>query len=506
MDILDKIDSWGKAFRDRAAIAYVNEEITYQQLAKKSDLIAMKIMECVGTKALIQIPVVIIMERGINFVVSILGVLKSGQYYIPIEMPYPKERLEEILFQVDDCIVITDQDYDLLYNKSNIIKINIEVIENSFDTSDLVPGKKKLTCNDYCYMIFTSGTEGNPKGVLIKYQSLCNLVQNFLNQIYDEFDEFIHVGMLSSFGFDASIKQIFGALYYGHKLVISQRNDRMFSTRIQYFFSKNNISVVDGTPSIYQLLIKKENKNDWNVKYFLIGGEVMKRSFVNEFIHYLNYKAKIINVYGPTECCVDASYHLVLENEIEETEYVSIGKPIQNAYFHLHDSDGHIIDEIGKEGELYISGVLVAEGYFKQKSNRFIESYLDYGRTYKTGDLAVRNSNGDYFILGRIDDQVKVNGNRLEICEVEQTISNYIHRDVVVCLEKEKKCDFLYAFIYGVFKDTHEVEKDIYQYLKEKIPSYGIPKKLFFLDDEIPMTNNGKIDRKYLLKRYIEKM
>lgn len=502
MDILESIINFGITNPDETAICHKNQNITYGTLIRQMNAVSKEIIELkksIGSK---QTPVVILGERGIEFIVSILGVLQSGNYYIPLEMPHMQTRFDQINQQLDNYIVISLHDYDFLSKYE--LKYLIKYIDINFNC-DNTQYWKKLAPDELCYVIYTSGTKSVPKGAMIRYESLCNLVSNFLKNIYSKFDSKVSVGVLSSFSFDASIKQIFGALCHGHNLVISQNEDKLFSLRMQRLFEKHNIRVIDGTPSIYKLLMKKPKTGNWRIQTFLIGGELLKQDFIDSFMNFLNYECEIINVYGPTECCVDASYFVVNTSEKTYDNIVPIGNPIPNAHFHIHNETGELITSDNVAGELYISGVLVGDGYLMNPNSKSFYNCHTYGRTYRTGDLAIRTSSGEYVVLGRIDDQVKYNGNRLELSEVEEVISDIVKQDTVVCITKENDFDVLYAFIFEEESHTNIPETIVINECRKTLPNYCIPRKVMYIGKDTPITNNGKIDRNNLINKYLKK-
>lgn len=500
MDIIESIIGWAKKTPTQIAVSYKDRRITYYELVQRANAVSKEIIQL--KKHITQneqIPIIVLGERGPEFIISLLGVLQSGNYYIPLEMPHSQCRLNQIIGQLNNYILISTNKYDFLEEEKIKFFINYNNIQQ--DESNKYCGSR-LTPSDLCYMIYTSGTKNAPKGVMIRYESLCNLVNQFLKNIYSNIGQSVSVGVLSSFSFDASIKQIFGALCFGHNLVIAQTEDKLFSLRMQHFFEKNKIYIVDGTPSIYKLLMKKEKKPNWKVAYFLIGGEIIKRSFIMSFKQYLDYECVVLNVYGPTECCIDASYFQVNFHELN-SDILPIGKPIPNAIFHIHDINGNLIESNGEEGELYISGVLVGDGYFNQPESQNFFNSPEYGKTYKTGDLAIRNNLGEYLILGRIDDQIKINGNRLELCEVEKVISDILCSDTVVCIDKKADGDELYAFVHVNQRTEIIPEQLVVQQARNFLPSYGIPKKIIYVYDDFPLTTNGKVDRSTIIKKYL---
>ena len=494
MSWIKQIEHWATERADKIAVVCGKEKISYKMLIDKTTCLAVKIVNLKKVDA--QIPIVIVCNRGIGFIIAILASIRSGNYYVPIETPYPLERIKNILHQFDNYIVITQANLlQFFEDRNNIICIDEQ--EETQSTEFLAPLDYKK--NPLCYCIFTSGTTGMPKGVLISHQNVDNLINGFLATIYSKIDITVNVGVLSNFSFDASVKQIFGALFWGHTLVIAKREERMFPNKLQKYLEQQNIYIVDGTPSIYQLLIKKEKKNDINVKIFLIGGEVMHWSFLNRFYDYLGYNPVVINVYGPSECCVDASAYWIYGKVLNYVnDIVPIGKPIANTCFFIKEST----EGDSEKGELIIAGKLVGEGYVNYKSASF--SYDDkFGKIYKTGDIVYRDSENNYVIVGRTDDQIKINGNRIELAELENVISNITGGEVVACYLKES-VESIYVFVYaqeGVAFDEVVVKKKV----KDLLPSYAIPRKIFFLRQNFPITDNGKIDKKKLLDEYVKR-
>lgn len=499
--IINKIKKWAVVKPTQKAVVCGKECLNYRELDTMSDALAARI-NSYKISDNTQKPVIIIAKRSVKIVVAILATLKSANYYIPVELPFPNERIENILeqFSDQDYIIITDDRKNEFLKKtdqSKVIYINGECLTDREDFQDI---QYSYPEDSLVYMIFTSGTSGKPKGVLIQYSNLENLIEKFLGRLYSDAYNVLNVGVVASFSFDASVKQMYGALFYGNTLVIAKKEDKMFVKKFNVFVKNNMIDVIDGTPSLYKMYMNQSSKKEWNIKRFVIGGEQLEWNMVNNFYDFVENQPEIVNVYGPTECCVDASFFVINgKNQTYKNENVPIGKPINNAMFHIHTDDGRIA-QVGEKGELYISGALVGKGYYQSDKDSFYQDE-NYGWTYKTGDIAFLRKDNNYEIVGRKDNQVKILGNRLELSEVKKCICDIIHSDdVEIMFDSEN--NKIYAFILK--KEVVIDNSVIYEELKKKLPRYGVPSSIKWVD-EIPLNKNGKVDIKKLYSDSNEK-
>lgn len=495
-NVLEEIINNCKMHSDEIALVYNKKLISYGEMYKKSVAIAQDILNRnIDNKT----PIAIIMDRSEKFIISMLGVMLSGHTFIPMELPYPNDRIKRIMhiyneigIIYDDFLAIGDEfifEKTIKMNYDECILINVE----SQVVTEIYPKEYP----EICYVMFTSGTTMGPKGVKIGYDSLNNLVFNFLNGIYEYQYDIRNVGVLSSFSFDACLKQIMGALSNARTLYIAKKEDKFFSIKLQEFLFDNDIDVIDGTPSIYSIMMKKRKKYDINVKYFLIGGEIMYWEFVNDFYSYLQYQPVIFNLYGPTECCVDASYYCIKESNDKKQGYVPIGKPICNAFFNLENVHS---DSNKNVGELYISGILVGNGYVGQNTESFFLNSKTGLRTYKTGDLCYIDETGDYVLIGRNDGQIKVNGNRVETFEVKESIKKIVNaKEVIIKRYKKNGNERLCAIIIEANEKIDRIELLIK--LKNILPEYAMPKRIVYYDGEVPINKNGKIDVESLISQ-----
>lgn len=490
--ILKKIKDYSTDV-NRIAIKYENQVLTYKELDIKSEVLANKIRKKIGNKA--NCPIVIYQKRGLEFIECIIAIMKCGCYYVPVENTIPIERVKYIYNDVQAELIISD---DLIIESNQYKVLNI-------GSEQLVYKEKKfldipeLQENDLVYVMYTSGTSGKPKGVKIKYSNLQNLVESFWNILYYNISESVNVGVLASFGFDSSVKQIYCSLFYGHTLVISEDDVKYFGRKIHEFLNNNNISVCDCTPSHIKLMTKQRAKQDSNVQYLVVGGENLRWETLSDFKKSMNTFPVIINVYGPTECCVDVSYNIIHKFTEEQKGYVPIGIPLNNTKLSIHDENLREITRSNCEGELFISGKQVGAGYVNLNSSNFISLAGENNEfdTYRTGDLAMYNDNMDIIILGRIDRQVKLNGFRIELDEISSIISEHAGCECAVCMFENKEIKKLVAFLTKRFDEA--VLKEC---LSKQLPKYMIPKAFIFIE-MIPLTTSGKLNISMLEQIYL---
>lgn len=437
-----------------------------------------------------QVPVIIYQSRHEWFVISMLVCMAVGCFYIPVVKETPVERLKKIIADSKCQIVLTDE---MLVEFSGV-QINVRdasVVKNVDFACETELSRKHP---HLAYVMYTSGTTGEPKGVMILLSNLMNLVRSFGEILYNEIQNPVNVAVLASFGFDSSVKQIFSSLYYGHTLVIAGENEKKFSKTLQAFYAKNNIYITDGTPSNMRILTMTKKIITNQVKYFIIGGENFQTDIARQIIVKHENPVQIINVYGPTECCVDVSYYKVRLEELNG-EFLPIGEPILNTRLFLVDEDLNEICEAGIKGELVISGLQVGDGYTNSDNSRFTFDNDIMKRSYRTGDVAVINEKKQMVVLGRLDNQVKKYGYRIELDEVAVGLKkvSYIEEAIV-----RKRNDEGIQKIVGFVVSKLEVkESDLLKELEQHIPYYMMPDIIVQIQS-IALNINGKVDEQEL--------
>ena len=464
-------------------IAVVDEvsEITYAELDRKSDLLATTLRKKgVNTDTF----VAIMLPRRKEFLIAIFAVFKAGGAYIPLDSDYPKERLSMMLKDSDAHILITTA--ALLKNRQ---------------TEQYFPREKHLLMDDFyfndpldypvnfaqpsglAYMIYTSGTTGRPKGVMIDHKNLRAFLEYRTNLLHLTREE--RCAQHASFSFDASLDDLLSPLVKGAQVHILSSELRHDIEGMKDYFIRNKIT---GLTLSTQLGIEILSNSILTLRYLMLGGSKMQ--------HIPTGNTKVINGYGPTEFTVCSSYYILNQNE--KYNNIPIGKPVPNSISVVVDHEGRLIPQ-GTVGELCLIGRQMSRGYWKQEEltkERFVDcSFLSDQKMYRTGDLVRWNEDGLLEYIGRIDNQVKLHGYRIELEEIENKISHCSGViSTVVVVHKQGNVEFLVAFYTS---ENNKELPDIQKALREDLPSFMVPSQ-FIRIDQMPKTPNGKIDRQQL--------
>lgn len=488
--IIERIEKYATE-EGKVAITYLGQNITYYQLNVMSNYVAHRINKFLGESK--NSPILIYQNRGIEFIIFMIAIMKTGCFYVPLENSMPLERVKYILNDLQAKCIISTQIIEGV-DKSNQINISIDDMKSECDKFSYY---NEIMDDDLVYVMYTSGTSGKPKGVKIKYTNLFNLINSFWNIVYHQFESSVNIGVLASFSFDASVKQIFCALYYGHNLIISEENVKFFGRRIHSFHNKYNITLCDCTPSHLKLMYRQTAKENTKIKYMVVGGENLCWDILTEFSNVVEEMPVIINVYGPTECCVDVSYNYITSIKSDADGYVPIGKPLDNTRLYIQDENGNNIDQPNVFGELIVEGKQIGAGYVNYRNTSFSNTGKSLGfDTYRTGDLAMFNEDKDIIILSRLDRQVKVNGYRIELDEISQCIESITKYGCDTILIENDEIKKLVSFIEGPF-DESLVKME----LLRRLPNYMVP-KVYIQVEYIPLTKNGKLDTRELERIY----
>lgn len=469
----------------RIALKYKESQLSYEELNKKSNILAEKLRKSgVGPDDF----VAIVAERSIEMIIGIYAVLKAGGAYVPMDVSYPSSRIE---YMIKDC----GAKAVLVYQAevvADIPVIDLSLVDN-LQGSEENPSKVNNS-SDVAYCIYTSGTTGNPKGVMVEHK---NVVRLFFNEKF-QFDfnqEDIWI-MFHSYCFDFSVWEMYGATLFGGKLIIISKEEAQDSTNLMNIIKEESVTILNQVPSaFYNLLEADYPDNKLNLRYLIFGGEALNPGRLKQWREWHN-NIKIVNMYGITETTVHVTYREISSREIERG-ISDIGKPIPTLSVYI--MNGNSLCGIGIPGELCVAGEGVARGYLNRKEltdEKFVTNVFGEGRLYRSGDLARWMQDGNIEYLGRIDEQIKVRGFRIELGEIESALRRLESvKDAVAILKKDDMRDnYICAYIISDKKMEQEKIKIL---LLNDLPEYMIPSYIMQID-RIPMTKNGKLDRKAL--------
>jgi len=479
----------------RVAVVSNGNSISYEDLYTKVEKLAAYLIDHNLKRNAI---VGIMIEPSLEMIIGILGILRAGGAYLPIDKRYPIDRINYMLTdsKINFLLINGELSIELDITKYNIVDLGQKAVYAS-------QKKNIVNCNepsDLAYVIYTSGSTGNPKGVMVAHSNVHSLIKSLNEIIYKKLPEHLQVGLLATYSFDGSVKQIFASLLLGHTLHLVDENVKTNGLLLVEYFVSQKIDVTDVTPVHINMLLNSEiAETKIGVKYFLSGGQILHKKTIEDF--YLKYVDRpiVINVYGPTECCVDASSFTINPDTINHYVKVPIGRPILNSYIYILNNDKSLAPK-GVVGEVYIGGHGVSKGYINSLEltrQKFItDPFHKEQCLYRTGDLGKWLLDGQIEFVGRNDNQVKIRGFRIELGEIENVILNipYI-KDCVVSVKSDNQGNnFPVAYLIS---DKPVVLSEIIMILREKLPHYMLPSYFVPLSN-IPHTLNGKINYKML--------
>gem|GEM_PF-6177662 len=475
---------------DRIALTDKINELTYQQLNIKSNIVAGILR---GHDIFPEDKVLICIERDASLIIGLLGTLKSGAAYIVIDPKYPNHRIESIIVDVQARIVITSKKFAALFTGK---PLQIILIENLLALPDSPENPVNVNSDsNLAYIIYTSGSTGVPKGVMVEHRNCCNFLL-WSKAFYEVRDDDVFASFAPAF-FDLSIFEMFTPLISGARLMVAERPFDIYDDR---FLSE--ITVLSTVPSALKSLTAFRQLLDGNyklpkLKHFNFAGEVLEMALVNKVKTILSPK-NIYNCYGPTET---TTYATVLKLEGEAHTKPTIGCPVALAKIYILDEYLIPVPD-GIEGEIFIGGPPVTRGYHNQ-SGLTREKFLpeldnNFDKMYRTGDIGIKLHSGEIKYLGRMDGQVKIKGYRIELGEIESALlqCDVISDAAVLTYSINEDEQSLAAFLIGEkVIDTDDLKSE----LRKVLPIYMIPTYFKFLEN-FPITPTGKLDSVALLK------
>ncbi|OFP30757.1 D-alanine--poly(phosphoribitol) ligase subunit DltA [Staphylococcus sp. HMSC068H08] len=475
-DIINLINDFGQSDPERVAVRHKDEELTYQQLMDESSKLAHLLQD--NHK-----PLIVYGHMSPYMLVGMIGAIKAGCGYVPIDTSVPSERVNMIINKVQPDIIFNTTDTQLNY--SNIQELTIQSIQGS-DNPTLFDSQMGLT--DVVYTIFTSGSTGEPKGVQIEYASLIEFAEWMVSLNESEgSQEWLNQ---APFSFDLSVMAIYPCLTSGGTLNLVDKEMINKPKLLNEMLVNTPINAWVSTPSFMEMCLLLPNLNELSytsLNHFFFCGEILPHRTAKALLD--RYPSAVVyNTYGPTEATV-AVTGIKLTPEIIEA-YNPLPAGVSRPNTSLFTTD---------EGELVIKGNSVSLGYLDNKEKTdAVFNFEDGLRIYHTGDKAIEKD-GQWFIQGRIDFQIKLNGYRMELEEIETQLrqSEFVRETVVVPVYKNNKVIHLIGAVVPTeeVKDDSEMTRQIKSELKSRLPEYMIPRKFVWMK-QLPLTSNGKLDRK----------
>jgi aspartate racemase len=489
------IAAQAKQTPDAVAVCCGERSLTFHELDGKANQLAQH-LRTLGVMS--ESRVALCVERSLEMIVGILGILKAGGAYVPLDTTYPKERLEYIMQDCGASVLLTQAHLPPLNRADDLCVICVDsdwdVI--SQQTSDELPAN--TTADDLAYVIYTSGSTGRPKGVMVTHRNLAHSTLCRVDYYREPIGKYL---LLSPVGFDSSVAVIFHALATGATLVLPAAEFQWESIQVARLIASTKISQILCVPSLYsELLATAQPDQLKSLRSVIVAGEACPKQLVTD--HYqLLPQTSLFNEYGPTEATVWSSVYAC--DPAASSASTPIGKPIANTSSYVLDRQRQLVP-IGVPGELHIGGAGVARGYLglpdltreKFVSNPFSGKVGD--RLYKTGDLVRYLADGNLEFLGRLDQQVKIRGLRIELSEIEAALLEHPDVREAAVVADRNDSDGLRLVAYVVARAEYSTSAaELRAFLKSRVPAYMVP-GVFSFADSFPRGANGKVDRRQL--------
>jgi amino acid adenylation domain-containing protein len=480
---------------EATAIRFRDATLTYGELNRRADALAARLVALgVGPGTL----TAVCMERSLEMVVALYGILKCGSAYVPIDAEYPGERVSFILDDTAAPILLTQAALAERFAESRAQLVPVDHGAGADVPAPATPSIPRASLDDLAYVIYTSGSTGQPKGAMNTHRAISNRIQ-WMQDVFG-LTSADRVLQKTPYSFDVSVWEFFWPLLFGAELVIAEPGGHRDTRYLTELIKARRITTIHFVPSMLQLFLEDPRAGECtSLKRVICSGEALPKAVQDRFFVRLN--AELHNLYGPTEAAVDVTWWTC--DPLSELPFVPIGKPIANTQIHIVDDEMRPVP-IGAPGELCIGGVQVALGYLNRPeltAERFVPdpfSSAPEARLYRTGDLARYLPDGNIEFLGRNDFQVKIRGFRVELGEIEAALEAIEGVRQAIVMARERSSGDVELVAYVSSGDGREPTSDeLRARLLHRIPAYMVP-TTFVAIERFPLTPNGKVDRKAL--------
>jgi amino acid adenylation domain-containing protein len=480
---------------DQIALIFGEQRLTYDGLNRHANQLARHLITQGVKKGVI---VGVCMEISTDMIVALLAILKAGGTYVPLDPYYPKERIAYII--EDSCvpIIVTQQNLEeqLSSHQASLISTDAEWKKIAENHSDNPVGDTEP--EELIYLMYTSGSTGNPKGVMVPHKGACNYVLWMQHQFpLSAEDKILNK---TSINFDISVWEIFLPLITGAQLVLGKKDDLQAPEGLAALIQKEQITNIQLVPSALKTFVDSGTLSSCSsLKRIFSGGEALSVKLQEEVFE--SFSGELHNLYGPTEASIYVC-HWVCRRE-DRLRSVPIGRPIHNARVYILDAQLKPVP-VGMAGELYIGGEVLAKGYLNKPDINAVKFIQDPhsddpdAKLFYTGDLARYLSDGNIEFIGRADRQVKVRGYRIELGEIEHILTKHPQVNHAIVIVREDKIEDVRLVAYLLYREKNGPDNaELREYLKQKLPGYMIP-SLFVELDSIPLLPNNKVNFKAL--------
>jgi amino acid adenylation domain-containing protein len=487
----DLVEAQAARRPDATALVFGERQLTYAELNERANQLAHYLRRCgVGLEE----KVGVLLEPAVEFIVALLAILKAGGSYVPLDSAYPKSRLEFMLEDSGVKLLLTAPGQTDAGDSKEVVYL--DETWKQFETESRENLHANATAEDLAYVMYTSGSTGQPKGVAVTHRAINRLVRNTNYLQLDESDRMSHV---SSVAFDAATFEIWSPLTSGSTLVRLPKETVLSPAELKRAIVEQRITVMFLPTALFNQVAQSEPDAFAPLRYLSFGADTSDAQAVRRVLES-GKPLHLVHLYGPTEGTTLSSWYEI-EKVPADARTIPIGQSVSNTELWVLDQYGHVLP-VGVPGELFIGGDGLAREYLKHPkltAEKFVPhpfSNEPGARLYRTGDLVRYLSDGNIDFLGRMDQQVKIRGFRIELGEIEAVLNEHtaVRESVVLVRDDVPGEKRLVAYVVA---DSGAIVNELRSWLRERLPEYFVP-TFFIVLDKLPLTANGKVDRRAL--------